>query len=88
MLLSAFRLPSFPFPNFFSHWSLVVAGKRGMLDDSVLQGRDPQRTLTGRDPSRSPGREDIVLGILDALEKEFGGWKPPPLPEGYLRRRQ
>lgn len=23
-------------------------------------------------------REDIVLGVLDFLEKEFGGWQPPP----------
>jgi amidase len=23
-------------------------------------------------------REDIVLAVLDYLEKEFGGWKPPP----------
>lgn len=27
----------------------------------------------------SPGREDYVLAVLDALEQEFGGWQPSPL---------
>ena len=45
----------------------------------VRCGTSPEGLPIGVQVVGAPWQDDVVLEILSFLEKEFGGWKPPPL---------
>jgi amidase len=55
-------------------YSLVFSLPTGM----VRCGTSPEKLPIGVQVVGSPAREDVVLSVLDSLEKELGGWQPPP----------
>jgi amidase len=51
----------------------------GMPAAVVPVGRSPERLPIGVQISAGPWEEEIVLSVAEILEKECGGWKPPPV---------
>jgi amidase len=45
---------------------------------SVRCGWSEENLPIGVQVVSKPYREDIVLAVMEALEREFGGWQPPP----------
>jgi len=60
----------FVFPEIMGTvWSLPAG--------AVRCGTSPEKLPIGVQVVGSPGREDIVLAVMGALERELGGWKRP-----------
>jgi amidase len=52
----------------------------GSLPKGVVRcGTSPEGLPIGVQVVGAPWRDDIVLAVLDHLEQEFGGWRPPKL---------
>ena len=57
-----------------------IMGTVWSLPSGALRcGTSPEKLPIGVQVVGSPGREDIVLAVMRALEKELGGWQPSAL---------